>query len=127
MGLTRWFGRIDLGSEDADPPTQICWAVAGFAVLALVLGIVLALYSRPPGVSTHYLTGPRCRCGRSPISGVCTLPCTRMGESRCARTSLRSGQACRCASTTLFEEADALVEQLDTEALRTALDKTRLS
>lgn len=171
MPLTRLFGRIDFGSEDADPRTQMWWAVAGFAVLAVVLGIVLALYLRPPGTSTYHLVlpesgglavGDEVRIAGVPVGSVTSLGLaddhvdvaftvdsehpvgdrtsvsvrmlTAIGGLYLAvhpdgREPLRDTIPPERATlpflvNDLFQEADAVVEQLDTEALRTALDKT---
>ncbi|MDV2475588.1 MCE family protein [Rhodococcus zopfii] len=55
---TRLFGRLDFGSEDADPRTQMWWAVSGLLVFALIAAVVLALYVRPVGASTYRLELP---------------------------------------------------------------------
>ena len=55
---TRTFGRLDFGSEDADPRTQMWWAVAGAVVLVAVLAVVTTLYLRPPGTERYTLELP---------------------------------------------------------------------
>ena len=55
---TRTFGRLDFGSEDADPRTQMWWAVAGVVVLVALLAVVTTLYLRPPGAERYLLEIP---------------------------------------------------------------------
>lgn len=52
---TKTFGRLDFGSEDADPRTQMWWAVAGAVVLVILLVTVMVLYLRPPGADRYSL------------------------------------------------------------------------
>ena len=55
---TRWFGRLDFGSEDADPRTQMWWAAAGAVILVVLLVTVMVLYLRPPGTERYSLVLP---------------------------------------------------------------------
>ena len=55
---TRTFGRLDFGSEDADPRTQMWWAVVGGVVLVLILAVVATLFFRPPGTDRYRLEIP---------------------------------------------------------------------
>ena len=55
---TRTFGRLDFGSEDADPRTQMWWAVVGAVVLVAIFAVVAGLYLRPPGADRYMLEIP---------------------------------------------------------------------
>ncbi|AWH91149.1 MlaD family protein [Dietzia lutea] len=55
---TRTFGRLDFGSEDADPRAQMWWAVVGVVVLVTIFAVVAGLYLRPPGTDRYMLEIP---------------------------------------------------------------------
>lgn len=55
---TRTFGRLDFGAEDADPRTQMWWAVVGAVVLVAIVAVVGGLYLRPPGTDRYVLEIP---------------------------------------------------------------------
>lgn len=52
---TKTFGRLDFGSEDADPRTQMWWAVVGAVVLVALFAVVTTLYLLPPGSQRYTL------------------------------------------------------------------------
>lgn len=168
---TRLFGRLDFGAEDADPRTQMWWALSGLIVLALVAGIVLVLYLRPVGSTTYRLelpesaglaAGDDVRIAGVPVGSVTglhladdhvdveftvdsehfvgdqTSVSVRMltpigglylavhpaGRQPLTEPIPENRAALPFLVNDMFEEATEVVEELDTQALRTALDKT---
>ncbi|PPI99625.1 MlaD family protein [Nocardia nova] len=58
LSLPRRLPAFDFGAEDVGPRGQMRWALGGLAVFAVIAGIVLALYLRPPGTSSYHLELP---------------------------------------------------------------------
>ncbi|UYP20815.1 MlaD family protein [Rhodococcus sp. Z13] len=168
---TRLFGRLDFGAEDADPRTQMWWALSGLLVFALIAGVVLALYLRPVGAHTYRLelpetaglaAGDDVRIAGVPVGSVTrtslandhvdveftvdsehfvgdqTSVSVRMltpigglylalhpaGRQPLTEPIPANRAALPFLVDDMFQEATAVVEELDTGALRTALDKT---
>lgn len=161
--------RFDFGAEDADPRSQMWWAICGLATAALVLGVVAVLYLHPPGTSTYRLevaesgglaAGDDVRIAGIPVGKVESLVladdhvdvtftvdsahfvgdetsvAVRMltpigglylalepAGRRPLTEPIPPGRATLpFLVDEMFQEADAVVEDLDTGILRTALD-----
>lgn len=168
---TRWFGRLDFGSEDADPRTQMWWALSGLLVAGLAAALVLGLYLRPPGTSTYHLTlsesgglaaGDDVRIAGVPVGkierltledhhvdveftvdsehfvGDQTTVSVRMltpvgglymallpaGRQPLSEPIPADRASLPFLVNDMFQEATAVVEELDKQALRTALEKS---
>lgn len=164
-------GRLDFGSEDADPRTQLWWAVLGGVVLAAILLAVVGLSLRPPGTETYRMelpesgglaAGDDVRIAGVPVGKVERLALDTdhvdveftvdseyfLGDQTGASvrmltpvgglyvTLLPAGREPLDGPippertqqpflvSEMFAEADAVIAELDTRALRTALDAT---
>lgn len=171
---TRTFGRLDFGAENADPRTQMWWAVAGAVVLVVIFTVVTALYLRPPGAERYRLeipesgglaAGDDVRIAGVPVGTVESLALdddhvdVEFSVDSAHFIGDRTGVSVRMLSPVgglyvallpagdepltgpipperaqlpflvadMFAEADAVIAELDTAALRLALDATARS
>ncbi|MFZ2173120.1 MAG: MlaD family protein [Rhodococcus sp. (in: high G+C Gram-positive bacteria)] len=171
MLARRWIERFDFGPEEANPRTQLLWAIVAIVVITLVLGIVVSVYTRPPGYSSYHLelpesgglaAGDDVRIAGVPVGKIEALHLAedhvdveftvgsthRLGDQTSVsvrmltpigglylavhpdgQKPLDGGIPAERATlpflvNDLFEDADAVVEELDTEALRMALTRT---